>query len=438
MKSFNQKSPYPSIIMAVLCTVIIAVSWRPSANPDIFGFSYIRFGGIMAMLVLIIYFFLSTKLPNLRAINNYVLFCFLVGSVAVEIILRVNSRYIPDRHLKILPYKAGQKLAADRGLFTTNQISGEGINFSWKPGTKFKERPWLIIDEHGFENDVPLGKKVETILIGASVIAATTAKDNFADLFRQDDITAYAIALGGPFGPQQYLGAYKKYIIDRKVLHRIVFILVVMPNELQKAFATQTVIAKNGTFRDLFQTRVLPSSFTNNYEPWVYSIYSKLPNIVVPFVQQKLSRKNNSVIRVKFHYGTIQLAGAQFIQHTSENGWPPFSASISEIIRLAKNVGAHPVLINYPRTHLMVLPYIKGLVSEKKSLTNYYRSINQRLSKFAENRGAEYLDLVPILQNILPDKQYMLELGEYHLNQEGIKIIYPYLRSIVKRRRSGK
>ena len=86
----------------------------------------------------------------------------------------------------------------------------------------------------------------------------------------------------------------------------------------------------------------------------------------------------------------------------------------------------------------MVLPYIKGFASEKERLANYYTSINQRLEKFAETWGVEYLDLVPIIQKNLFKKQYMIKLGEYHLNQEGIELIYPYLKSIVKRHRSGR
>ena len=421
----------PSRIMVVLSFVIILSVWRPSANPEFFGFSYLRLGFIGIAGIVLFYFLISVRYKKLQGFNNYVLFCVVIGSAAIEIFLRSMPSIIPDKFLHLLPYEVGQRLAADRGLFTTNRIEGEGVNFTWKPKIKFKERPWLIIDENGFENDAPLGKKADVILIGASVIAATLTANNFADYIRRDGRSAYALALGGPYGPQQFLAAYRKLIIEKNIDHKWVFILVVMPNELQKAFATQNVISQGGNFRDLFGTASIPSGMIGKYTPWIVSIYNKLPLMAGPLVQNLFVGQSNQTIEVLFDYGKITLHKSQFRPRSSENGWPFFEKSIGEIISLAKQAKAKPIIIHYPLKPLMVLPYVKGNEAEKSYLAAYYQKSTTRLKKFASDRGADFFDMTPHLQEIVSKKQLMRGLGEYHLNQEGVEYMYGILKNLM-------
>jgi hypothetical protein len=117
----------PLLLLALLSAAALVALWKPSAIPDLFGFSIYRFVGLCAVGIALMYFTASLLLPRLQSINNFGCYTVVVVGIMIEGPLRLFTPLIPDNLLTLLPHSARQEIAAERGYFNPMNVVGEGL-----------------------------------------------------------------------------------------------------------------------------------------------------------------------------------------------------------------------------------------------------------------------------------------------------------------------
>ena len=418
----------PSLLTG-LSSICLAISlWHPSASSDVYMFSYFRFIAITLCISGGLYFLLSLKFKGLLGANNIVLYSIVVGLLLSEILLRLNPSFIPDNQLSLLPFSAGQEIANRRGLFTPSNVTGKGTMFHMRPGTQLPDKPWVIIDKNGFYNNVALGDQVDVVLLGASVMDARAAKQNVADMFYEAGSSAYSLAQGGPYSPFQFRDAYRQVIIEQNVSHRYVVVLIILPNEFNKIHQYQHVTASGGDYRKLFQTSITSDIVPAAAMPWtlsiVMNIFAKLPSVIEKFRRAK----NLGYANVKFRDRTLKIPVSGLAVPEATERWQALGTALDGIFKDAASQGAKSLVIYYPLTPVLSIPYIEGHGKAKAKLAEYYETTVLRLEAIVRGLGGEFLDVTPKIREEQFKQDIMIKPGEYHLNQRGVKVLYSILR----------
>jgi hypothetical protein len=426
-KQYFTLAAAPTLLLLILVICVTLLNWRPSAIPEIYIFSFTRFIGLAVMVGLIGYLSLSVLFEPLKKFNNVILFSVAAGSMALEIILRSYTSLIPDTFLYLLPFDDGQRIANQRGLLTHQNTVGEGILFSWKPGITIPDKPWVKIDSNGFYNSHVPDKKTDVVFIGASIIATTTAQRNFARTFADKGLAAYTVAIGGPFGPYQYLEAYKKYIIDRKIDHKYVAILLAFPLDVNKAFQTHQVIKKGGDYRDLYSNSAVQGIIDDRYVPWTVSIFTKLPSFILSRNAASSGNRDRTKIKVNFKYGAWDVPTRDFAHPDESNGWPYLESTLSELIGIAHEHGVKPVILHYPLTPVTILPYVKAPKSLTADLATYHKETVNKIRSFSEKNKALFFDMTPNMRQAVNRELIFVKPMEFHLNQRGVDLATEFL-----------
>ncbi len=418
----------PSIIIALAGAGLVYALWNPSANPDVYIFSYFRATAIALCLGTTLYALLSLRVRGLQDVNNMMFYTVVVGLAFSEIALRMSPSLIPDGYLSLLPFEAGQEIAGQRGLFTPSNVIGKGTMFHMKPGIRLPDKPWVTIDKNGFYNNVPLGKQIDAVLLGASVMDARDAKKNVADMFYEADSSAYSLAQGGPYGPYQYRDAYKKIIIEPKVEHRYVVVLLILPNEFNKIHQYERVLASGGDYRDLFQASLTPDILPAAMTPWTISIAMKL-SAQLPSMIEKFNRTAKEEYAIaKFRDRTLKIPASLLGVPKTTERWPSLGTALDGIFEAATSQGARPLVIYYPLPAILSIPYIEGHDEERTKLAKYYEATVSRLAGLVRGLGGEFLDVTPAIRARQFEQDIMVRAGEYHLNQRGVKFLYSLIR----------
>ena len=261
------------------------------------------------------------------------------------------------------------------------------------------------------------------VLVGASVIAATTARKNFVRTFRARGLNAYSLAVGGPFGPYQYLEAYRKYIIAKGVKNKFVVILLTFPNDLDKAFASSNILKRGGSYRDLFSNSYIHGVIEEKYLPWTVSIYTKLPSFIIQKLNSQPSNKPAKNVNVRFEYGSWTLPTTTFLRPKEANAWPILKDKVGELIDLAHQNGTIPIVVYYPLTPVRILPYVQGIQPLKADLARYYSESVSKIRKFAIDKRAKFLDVTTGLRTAIRTELLFVEPLEYHLNDRGVEVV---------------
>ena len=418
----------PSLLTG-LSSIGLAISlWHPSASSDVYMFSYFRFIAIIFCISGALYFLLSLKFKGLLGANNIVLYSIVAGLLLSEILLRLNPSLIPDNQLSLLPFSAGQEIANRRGLFTPSNVTGKGTMFHMRPGTQLPDKPWVTIDKNGFYNNVALGKQVDVVLLGASVMDARDVKQNVADMFYAAGSSAYSLAQGGPYSPFQFHDAYRQIVIEQNVGHRYVVILLILPNEFNKIHQYKHVIATGGDYRNLFQASMSSDIVPAVAMPWTLSIsmniFAKLPSVI-----EKLRRaKNLEYATVKFRDRTLKIPVSALAVPKAMERWEALGTALDGIFKDAASQGAKSLVIYYPLTPVLSIPYIEGHGQAKAKLAEYYKTTVSRLEALVRSLGGEFLDVTPKIREEQFKQDIMITPGEYHLNQRGVKTLHAIIR----------
>ena len=414
----------PSCLAVLTSLSLIYFLWHPSANPNIFIFSYFRLIAIILCLSSAFYFLLSLNFKVLLGINNLIFYSIVFGLALSELFLRLNPAIIPDNQLSLLPFEAGQQLANKRGLFTPSNVVGKGTMFHMRPGVQLPGKPWITIDKNGFYNNVSLGKSVDVVLLGASVLDARAAKINIADMFYASGSSAYSLAQGGPYGPFQFHEAYKKIIINENIFHRYVVILIILPNEFNKIHQYKRVTASGGDYRDLFQVSLTPDIIPSSVSPWTLSIIMKLSTRFPNLVSKFRHAAKQEYAKVKFRDRALKIPVSELFVPEATERWQDLGEALGRIFKDANSRGAKPLVVYYPLTPVLSAPFLEDHKEAKEKLTEYYENTVAQLEASVRNLGGEFLDVTPKIRKAQFEQDLMVAPGEYHLNQSGVKVLF--------------
>tara|TARA_B110000438_G_C15795760_1_gene642772 strand:+ start:368 stop:1669 length:1302 start_codon:yes stop_codon:yes gene_type:complete len=418
----------PSLLVALTSLALIFSLWHPSTSPDVYIFSYFRLFAIMLCLSSAIYFFFSLKLRILLNANNLVFCSIVFGLLLTECLLRLKPSLIADNQLSLLPFSAGQKIANQRGLLTESNIIGKGTMFHMKPGVQLPSKPWVKIDSNGFYNNVKLGKDVDVVLLGASVLDARAAKKNVADMFYEEGSSAYSLAQGGPYSPFHFRDAYQSVIINQNVAHRYVVILIILPNEFNKIHQYKRIIASGGDYRDLFHSSLIPDIFPEAFSPWTLSIILKFLNSVPNIVRKMRRFINEEYAIVRFRNRTLEIPTSELIVPKAVERWQDLGVALNDIFKDAASHGAKPLVVYYPLKPILSIPYIEGHEEAKRRLKRYYEITVSRLESQVLSLGGKFLDVTSKIRDAQFKEDIMIAQGEYHLNQSGVNVLYSIIR----------
>jgi hypothetical protein len=162
--------------------------------------------------------------------------------------------------------------------------------------------------------------------------------------------------------------------------------------------------------------------------PWTLSIIMKL-SAQIPNIVKKLRHvaRHKDVI-VKFRERTIKIPISELIVPKAVERWQALGVALEDIFKDAASHGAKPLVVYYPLTPILSIPYIIGHDEAKKKLKGYYKTTVSRLEAKVRSLGGEFLDVTPKIRDAQFRQDIMVAPGEYHLNQSGVKTLYSIIR----------
>jgi hypothetical protein len=398
---------------------------KPSAEPQIFIFSYFRALALGLIASLVLYSILSLRHTALSSINNHIFYTILFGLLFVELVLRSIPSLIPNEIVYLLPADDRKVIAIRRGLFTEQALAGDGMLFHWKPKTSVASKPWVKIDTDGYRNRNVPKNSTDVVILGASVPLAADVPFDLTDHFIKDGYSAYSLAMGS-YAPQHYRDAYRQYVLGRNLKHKAVIILVIPNYDLEKATYYERIAASSGSYKDYLK----PAPIVNYGIPaidklWTLSILNSLPTT---FAHKLKSSFNSRTATITTNWASFSLPENSFSPKERPLGWVPFGAAITQIINDSRKQGAVPIITLYPGVAARLAPYAELPTSISSKFEGYVKSESKRLAKIVASAGGHFIDLTEKFRLHSKEKLLTLTPLNLHLNQAGLDLLYEAIR----------
>lgn len=422
------------VALAALAGAIVTASQDSSTYPFFLSLSKVRLAAVLLLAGVCIYALVSLFKPRLLAFNNFMAYSFLATFLLLEAMLRLAPGQIPDHFLKLLPHRVAVEQAMLRGIMSKQTVQGDGMVHHWKPHTKIKNLPWVIIDENGFSNKVQLSQTTDVIVLGGSIAAVTGSKRDFADELRQHGFSAYTLAVGGSFGPVEGLHAYKRYIIDNNISHATVILMVAYPIDVRRAYNSYVVERSGGNWRDIVGVDSHSNKRKNilgDNMPWMTSILINLPYYLVETASDLLPRIGARAVSVKFDYAKFNRLESDFILNPADKRRAVFESVVGEIIETAAAHGAKLLLAYHPLLADLEAPYIQNNDQLRATFASNHERVAVWMRAFTKKRGAKFVDLAPALSERLGHER-VVSTG-YHANERGVEIIIDEILPFIER-----
>jgi hypothetical protein len=420
-------SVLPSTLIVVGAISVVISFWEPSAKPDILFFSWARFVAIILAGLFIFYGVAGIAIKRLNDINLTVIISLLFGAIITEALVRFNPALIPTDYLNLLPKSAAQNLGEDRGLVTQNNLQGDGLFFAFKPGSTFSEYPWVTIDSNGFANAAIPDTEVDIVLLGASVMQALAVPKTFTSKFEENGYSAYSLAQGGPYGPQQYRNAYRQFIINRDIKHKHVYVLLVLPNELDKAFAYERARRQGANYKDLWGMSS-SQSIMGDHMPWVISLAIHLPSALLDKWRNRVKSETTASYNLQIAGKNREVPANWFTLRRAPQAWDLIEVAMRDIAEMAESNEAKMTIVYYPIPSYVLAGVPNSISAPLREANARYRN---KLATISKNVTANFVDLTLSIAPYIVDEQIFVTPLEYHLNQRGVDIVFESLLNVV-------
>ena len=122
-----------------------------------------------------------------------------------ELIIHNAVNWLPEDMIMYLSPSAAEEIYKKRGQIQDEEL----LTFHYQPFQKMNLYPHIKIDENGYRNSINRQTKVDTVLLGDSIIFSKNSKVDLGDLFRKNGRSALNLAIAG-YAPQHYRDAYQK------------------------------------------------------------------------------------------------------------------------------------------------------------------------------------------------------------------------------------
>lgn len=424
----------PPLLLLLLFATLVVLNWKPSERFDIYQFSYFRFAALAACVAGALVCALSLFFAALRNFVNALTGYFVAGMVCTEAALRLfPSLLVTNEVISLLPRDARAELGMERGLFTQKNLVGEGMLYAYRPHQALPAYPHVKIDSNGYRNATEPTDQADVVLLGGSVMQTVNARKDLADVIRANGMSAVNLGMGS-YGPFNWRDSYKHYVIDRKVRHAFVMVMVMVPDSLDRADAYLSVVKNGGDYRDYLRgssfvtTRFLDTPLT----PWTVALMANLPHYLLQKWKNEQSRKSTQV-PLNLSWGKVSVPEELLRLSQKPRDWSPFFSAIDEIHRYAAGAGAELIMAFYPDYQYAALPYVSGHEAKRRAISSFYESARARLRGFARENGIRFLDLSEAIQNRYREVQIFSNPMDYHPNGKGVETIYRQLAPLLKK-----
>ena len=214
-------SKFAISVTALALAALLLMNLEPSSSPNAWRYSYLKLIFLGTIATGIIYLVYSLCSVRLQRINALVIYGIVSNVLLLEIAFQLFPSLIPQTMLLILQAEDRRIIAEQRGLFTKNRFQGDGMFYSYRAaGRPLKKFPWVKVDADGFRNPNVPQRAVDVVYFGDSVAFARHAEKDLGARFHERGIHTYSLAMGGN-GPGQYRDAYRKYVVERRLAHRL-------------------------------------------------------------------------------------------------------------------------------------------------------------------------------------------------------------------------
>ncbi len=407
-------------------TALLLLNIEPSGTQTLWRYSYLKVGVLGAILCGIVYCVGSLASSRLRWINTAVLYGLVANFVLLEVTFRLFPALIPTDLVGLLPAGARAVVADKRGLFTSAMFRGDRLLYSLRGGPHpLKEFPWVAIDSDGFRNPDANRNRVHVVYFGDSIGFARAARKDLGAQFRDRGISTYSLAMGGN-GPFQYRDAYRKYVVERGVVHDTVVVLLSIATDFYDARKYVKVARLGGDYRDyLGVLTTIGAEWPDRQPLWTIAIAARLPALLrhkLTGLSILLTRSLGEKVEVKLPYGTYS-AAPQFLDmpEVSADGelWRNFTDATDDIARLVERQGARLVLVVMPNPALLYRNYVAGFEPYKRTLEQRYRTIMSLLNGRYAAQGIQIVDLVAHMAEGIGKRPMATGALEDHFNSDG-------------------
>ena len=428
----------PSTIMAVLLIVGLSYAVRPSAHQDIFIYSYFRFSFIVAIVAALLYTLVSLTRPRLVLINNWALYGLVSALVMTEVALRVFSFHLPMGLVRYLPAPARSAIAGDRGFFTEDVITGDGLLYHFKPGIRIPELPWLTIDARGYRNEeIPEGG-VDVVFLGDSVTIAQAAEHDFSFRFRAHGLSTLNLGMNG-YGAFHYRDVLRRYLVDAALRARYLVVVVTGYNDLHDTLNYVWTKEKGGDYRSYLG--ILPTfafgNFQSRYVPWVISLLGNTAPLIKAFFEARLAGPG---VRVELPYAELEVErGILRRDPIGEEDliWRHFRTAVTEILDIAAANGMKTLVAYYPPSRMILRPYLHGNDEFVTSIREDHDSLMAMLHDLVARPNVRFADLTDFTATAASYQLITLDPLNYHLNTVGVDLVAGRLLEELERLESG-
>jgi hypothetical protein len=406
-------APIFSGVAALGCVVIAVAFLRESGSGDL---SSLRLTGIALMTLAAAWFAIATFRPRLARLNIIALVNLVLILSGVEVLLRFMVNRLPIPLVRLLPDASRAPILRDRGHFTVDTLQGSGLLYSWRPGLVIASQTWITVDRNGYRNaSVPA--KADVVLLGDSVTLAQYVREDMASLLKLRGISTLNLGFSA-YGPNQERDAYRKYVVESPIAHRVVVVNFCGCNDVENAQRYRHLAARGGSWRDYLTSEqtVFPFAFT---PPWTVSILFNMPGAVQ---EAWRNRQTEPPLMLSLRRGTVTVNFPPPTQVHAAN-WDPALAALKDIATLARSAGARLIIAYYPDQPQL---YLDGLASHPALLDAAARDwadATARLRRLADEVGAQFFDYTPELQRAIGERLVVTTEGEYHPNQEGVQLM---------------
>ena len=361
--------------------------------------------------------------------------------LGLEVFIRISPHYIPLSAYPFLPDAVRSHVARLRGWHTHSTITGTGMTYYYHPHTKFAAKPWLKIDEHGFRNSISVKDGADVVFLGDSVTIAIDAERDLGELFRSQGVSALNLGMGG-FGPPQYRDVYMRFVADRNLNHKHVFILLCAQNDYSDTTNYLRIATSGGDYRNYLGKPARYGRLASaGPRSWVLSTIMNVPyfffadrddngNVQAPSEQTALEKETPTFASLNLPYGEFSIDVRSFgfpDFGPGDRRWDTLRKTLHELFEAIADNGARATLVYMPNNAQIYGPLSEGEPAAKTQLAEKMKSYVGLLEKEFASTNVRVVDMSPALTEAAKQKMVTVNVGDFHLSTAGVEVVFEEL-----------
>jgi len=327
-------------------------------------------------------------------------YIFLITLVLSEIVVHNAINWIPKDLIPGLSPQAALQVDKERGQI---QVEGSHI-FHFQPFQKMNWYPHVKIDENGYRNSVDRQTKVDTVLLGDSLIFAKKSKVDLGDLFREKNRSVLNLSMNG-YAPQHYRDAYKKYVIDKKIQHKNVIVSIFVGNDFSDS--------------ERYPWDLSPTIGEGNPNyPWIINLiigasnrFEAVKNYNIDIIESKH--------RVSLPYKEIGIRYLWWTPTPTDDQWNKVDESLREILKMAKKSSA--------KVSFVIIPSPSSVYGVKlhSDFSAYVDNHNKIVKEFRKRfKNINIIDINKEISTEIEKEFLYVEESDAHFNTHGTKVFF--------------